>query len=298
LPSLAAAAPESTRTVSVVTIRNSTPSTVHYELQWPGGKWESFDVQPNTDRYHWHNGSELAAHIRFDHSFEPGYQERGYKLVTLDFIVGGNGGRNPQARDGTLYQFKLNADHNGLDLFGVRTLNRANHSSARPALNGLRDFPRLLTNFEVLATPAPKSYNCIAWSLGITDKWVWPGTTIADFDKLNAKHGYRRLATVDLSLKAGQQKIALYATRKSDGTVVCTHQALQAADGTWTSKLGELPLIKHMTADAVGGGSYGEVVAVYVRAASGSTHAFAGTADVSGLQAAAVASPPEERIAA
>src|SRR5205823_3859038 len=34
-------------------------------------------------------------------------------------------------------------------------------------------FPRLREEFEVMG-PATPSYNCIGWSLGLTESWVWP----------------------------------------------------------------------------------------------------------------------------
>jgi hypothetical protein len=41
---------------------------------------------------------------------------------------------------------------------------------------------------------------------------------------------------------------------------------VQERDRTWTSKLGQLALIRHATADALSGPTYGQPVAVYVRA--------------------------------
>jgi hypothetical protein len=49
-----------------------------------------------------------------------------------------------------------------------------------------------------------------------------------------------------------------------------THAARQAPNGTWTSKLGRAPLIRHLTPEAVnctGADGYGRPVAVYVRTA-------------------------------
>ena len=39
------------------------------------------------------------------------------------------------------------------------------------------EFPHLGKDFEVLG-PATKQYNCIAWSIGVTDQWVWPGEKV------------------------------------------------------------------------------------------------------------------------
>jgi hypothetical protein len=37
------------------------------------------------------------------------------------------------------------------------------------------------------------------------------------------------------------------------------------ADGTWTSKLGKMAVIRHATPDSLDGPDYGQPVAVYVR---------------------------------
>lgn len=125
------------------------------------------------------------------------------------------------------------------------------------------DFPRLNGNFRILK-PASPTYNCIAWSLGITTKWVWEGDTVADFDELNARFGFRRVKGLDFSPAAGYEKIVLYAKRQ-DGRWVATHQARQLRSGVWTSKLGKLPLISHDSPADLNGSSYGQPIAVYVR---------------------------------
>ena len=52
---------------------------------------------------------------------------------------------------------------------------------------------------------------------------------------------------------------------KGDAIVEVTHGALQDRDGTWTSKLGQLALIRHRTPAALNGPTYGQPVAVYAR---------------------------------
>ncbi len=120
-------------------------------------------------------------------------------------------------------------------------------------------FTYLHGEYEVLA-PGNKTYNCIAWSLGITNQWVWPGDQVSDFDKLDGQYGYHRLSTLDYSLQPGIEKIALYADHGH-----CTHQSHQEADGSWTSKLGQQARIRHLTPAFVDGGGYGEVIAIYAR---------------------------------
>lgn len=128
-----------------------------------------------------------------------------------------------------------------------------------------RLFPKLGDDYEVIGH-ASEGYNCIAWSLGITTKWVWPGEgEIRDFDALNGRFGYRRMARPDISLQPGVDKIVLFAIKGDDGKWKVTHQARQLRDGSWSSKLGKLPLIRHRSLAAVSGPTYGVPVAVYFR---------------------------------
>lgn len=141
----------------------------------------------------------------------------------------------------------------------------------------MKGFPNLGTEFEVVAPrtghpdypetqrPGVKQYNCIAWSLGITDYWVWPGKTVREFDALYARHGFKRAATRNLKHEPGVVKVALYGLLDDAGNLGATHAARQEADGTWTSKLGGAARIRHLTAEAVSGPGYGDPIAVYVK---------------------------------
>jgi hypothetical protein len=130
-------------------------------------------------------------------------------------------------------------------------------------------FPSLGPGCEILAPSTGRedrkgAYNCIAHTLRIYDRWVWPGDKVSDFDHLYGSYGYRRINRLDYSFRPTTDKIVLYGMMKG-GRVVCTHGARQLADGTWTSKLGGGPLIRHKTPDSVDGPSYGVPIAVYVR---------------------------------
>ncbi len=124
-------------------------------------------------------------------------------------------------------------------------------------------FPRLGADYVVLA-PSAKGYNCIAWTVEITDRWVWPGEKVSSFDRLYAQVGYKRLKTADYRLTRGYDKIALYG-KVADRQVSCTHGAWQTADGKWTSKLGQMALIAHETPEALTGPGYGKPLFVYIR---------------------------------
>ncbi len=130
------------------------------------------------------------------------------------------------------------------------------------------NFPNL-GRFEVLSshTAADKKtgYNCIAHTIRVYNRWVWPGKKLADFDRLYRSYGYKRIRKMDYSFETDLDKIVLYGKVKKNGGIECTHGARQLADGTWTSKLGTGPLIRHSTPAALRGPSYGRPIAVYVK---------------------------------
>jgi hypothetical protein len=130
-------------------------------------------------------------------------------------------------------------------------------------------FPRLGEEFEVLA-PASVMYNCIGWSLGNTGAWVWPTdgqqpAYLPNFDALYRYYGFRRVKGLEFRRWPGHDKVVLYAVRKSDGSIQPTHAARQMPDGSWSSKLGSLPLIRHLHPNDIAGPSYGVPYVIYVR---------------------------------
>jgi hypothetical protein len=133
-----------------------------------------------------------------------------------------------------------------------------------------QQFPRLGNHFEIVGT-STRRYNCIAWSLGITDRWVNPETgpahnPLAYMNEMYAELGYRRLQTLDFSAALGKDKVAVYATLEPDGSIgAVSHAARQELDGTWTSKCGALALIRHPSLESLRGPAYGVAVAVYER---------------------------------
>ncbi|KYF94249.1 type IV secretion protein Rhs [Sorangium cellulosum] len=135
--------------------------------------------------------------------------------------------------------------------------------------NGVHDhFPKLGDNYEVLA-PQDENYNCIAHTLGMSDSWVNPVTgpaadRLQGMDSIYGTQGYIRSSDMDFSLKPGTQKIVVYGTKNADGTIAeITHGAIQDEHGTWTSKLGQWPLIRHESPESLSGPAYGVPVAVY-----------------------------------
>jgi hypothetical protein len=256
---------------SVVVLRNKTGAPIKYSLQFPGQPRRAYTLAPSSSRLHWARGQNVAATINFDRSFAPGYQDQAHVLASRDFL--GIEGRQPSRNaDGMQYSFTLNSARDGLRLHSEANLNKLALAQYRARVTAGDSFPRLLSNFEVVAAPT-RAYNCIAWSLGYQDRWLNPVTSsapnrLAGMDRLYAQQGYRRLRGLDFSYRPGYQKVVVYATLADGAINKVTHAAIQSADGAWTSKLGESPRIKHLYPDDVAGGLYGALVAVYVRRVS------------------------------
>ena len=267
----AASAPSAVTIYSVVTIRNETNNIIYYSLQWPGSNSTDFSVAPYSSRIHWGTGENVTPTIKYDWSFAPGYQEQSYSLTSRDFAGGGSTGLTPSRNtDGMQYYFTLNSTETGLELNADVTLDKTKLAQYRDGVTSPGNFPRLMSNFEVLAPPTNR-YNCIAWSLGYDDRWKNPITSpgpnkLAGMDSLYAQEGYWRLSSLDFTLESGYQKVVVYATTDSNGTITAvTHAAIQSSDGAWTSKLGQGALIKHLYPDDLDGACYGAPVAVYIR---------------------------------
>jgi len=123
-----------------------------------------------------------------------------------------------------------------------------------------------------VTSPKSNGYNCIAWAAGDNTRWWWPvplrglnywprgiprEETLPAFIGAFGTRGFAPCA--DSSLQNGIEKVALFA-RRAGGLLIPTHAALQLESGQWTSKMGPLEDINHVTCDAVNGPGYGEVV--------------------------------------
>ena len=134
-------------------------------------------------------------------------------------------------------------------------------------------FPELKgTAFEV-TSPTLQDYNCIAWAAGDDSRWWWPdpsgqcywpegvprNITVTAFIEAFQGLGYEICS--DSGLEQGVEKVAIFAY--ADGEP--THAARQLSDGTWTSKLGTLEDIRHISLDHVSGQQYGNPVYILQR---------------------------------
>lgn len=109
-------------------------------------------------------------------------------------------------------------------------------------------FPNLVKDDVWITDDPTRVYNCIAWALGYTDRWINPPEKQADFEALFLSSPlYSKVLPAEDS------------TATSDGYKlgVMTH-ASRFFNGSWSSKLGESFRITH-NRKGVTGNIYGQI---------------------------------------
>ena len=116
-------------------------------------------------------------------------------------------------------------------------------------------YPNLNVNAVWVIGEATPKYNCIAWTVGITDRWVWPG------DSLNRFNLFYNIYHATPSVNGA---IAAYANTVPEMTHGSAYLNItQGSIGsTWTSKRGKNILITH-DINGLQGSGYGTIVQRY-----------------------------------
>lgn len=112
-------------------------------------------------------------------------------------------------------------------------------------------FPLLDVDKAVVTGELSAVYNCISWTVGLTDRWLWPGSTIANFDTSYRGFGF---------VRSNDGPIAAWGQSPSN----MTHGAISGTGHgpRWESKCGGDLRIQHGLNELVGS-RYGRVVAFY-----------------------------------
>ena len=112
-------------------------------------------------------------------------------------------------------------------------------------------FPGLDVNRAVVTDGMSIMYNCISWTVGITNRWLWPGSSLANFDTFY--HGFGFVQT-------GDGPIAAW----GHSTTNMTHGSVSGPGhgSRWESKCGHDLRIQHGLGELLGS-SYGRVIAFY-----------------------------------
>ena len=114
-------------------------------------------------------------------------------------------------------------------------------------------FPGLNVNAAIVTGEATSVYNCISWTVGVTNRWLWPGTPLAQFDSFYGGFGFARCSN---------GPIAVWGFSPSH----ITHGSITGSGHgpRWESKCGADLRIQHGLGE-LAGSSYGHVVAFYCR---------------------------------
>lgn len=112
-------------------------------------------------------------------------------------------------------------------------------------------FPNLDVSQAVVTDGMSTVYNCISWTVGITKRWLWPGSSLANFDTLYRGFGF---------VRPNNGPIAAWGLSTSN----MTHGSISGPGHgpRWESKCGGDLRIQHGL-NELAGSSYGRVVAFY-----------------------------------
>jgi hypothetical protein len=113
------------------------------------------------------------------------------------------------------------------------------------------DFPLLDVDFTIVTDEPSPVYNCISWTVGVTNFWHWPGGTLANFDSFYGQFGLQR-----------KTKGHVAAWGQADNAM--THGCISGPTHgpCWESKCGSWARIQHCL-NELNGPVYGHVIAYY-----------------------------------
>jgi len=99
----------------VITMRNPTSNTVHYQLRWGDGEWVSYALSPGHYRVHYHALNEYgrapAPQVRFDNVLNDGQVTN--RQYNLGFYASWHTGYD----NGKKYYFRVSSCGQFLDLY-------------------------------------------------------------------------------------------------------------------------------------------------------------------------------------
>lgn len=115
----------------------------------------------------------------------------------------------------------------------------------------LASFPLLDVDFTIVTDEPTGNYNCISWTVGVTNYWHWPGSTLTDFDNFYAQFNLVRKT---------KGPVAAWGFSNSGMTHGCISGPTHGP--CWESKCGSLARIQHCL-NELNGPAYGHVIAYY-----------------------------------
>ncbi len=116
-------------------------------------------------------------------------------------------------------------------------------------------FANLNVDNAVVSGEATAVYNCIAWTLGITNAWIWPGSRIGDFYPYYNKIGYKRTTDTNSPIAVWGYSF----TQMTHGSISGSGHGPR-----WESKCGSDLRIQHGRDELSGPNpAYGNILAYY-----------------------------------
>ncbi len=122
-------------------------------------------------------------------------------------------------------------------------------------------WPRLNVNNAVVTGEETRQYNCLAWTLGITNAWVWPwggrNATKAEFNTLYRNYGFSPASSGEVAA------FGLSLNSMTHGSISGTGHGPR-----WESKCGAWLRIQHGLGELEGGSVYGNVISFYTHSSA------------------------------
>ncbi|HEX4876417.1 MAG TPA: hypothetical protein VFV31_07065 [Chitinophagaceae bacterium] len=115
----------------------------------------------------------------------------------------------------------------------------------------LASFPLLDVDFTIVTGEPTGVYNCISWTVGVTNYWHWPGSQLSDFDNFYAQFNL---------IRKTKGHVAAWGHSNSNMTHGCISGPSHGP--CWESKCGSLARIQHCL-NELNGPVYGHVIAYY-----------------------------------
>jgi hypothetical protein len=113
------------------------------------------------------------------------------------------------------------------------------------------DFPLLDVDFTIVTGEPTGVYNCISWTVGVTNLWHWPGSTLANFDTFYNQFGL---------IRKTKGHVAAWGHADNNMTHGCISGPTHGP--CWESKCGSWARIEHCL-NELNGPVYGHVIAYY-----------------------------------
>lgn len=113
------------------------------------------------------------------------------------------------------------------------------------------DFPLLDVDFTIVTGEPTGVYNCISWTVGVTNLWHWPGSTLANFDTFYNQFGL---------IRKTKGHVAAWGHADNNMTHGCISGPTHGP--CWESKCGSWARIQHCL-NELNGPVYGHVIAYY-----------------------------------